>query len=97
MVHAAAVTTEHDHLPHYIAEVSRIEGVITYKTQDSTAGFVRYQSDGGIEYIFVRGLYRRQGLATLLLRDVERLTGHTAYPLPPISPLGAKLFGTETR
>ena len=95
MVNAAAVSTNSDQLPCYVVDVSRIEGVVTYKTLDSTAGFVRYQNDGGVEYIFVRGLYRRQGLATKLLQEVEQLTGCQPYPLPPISPLGAKLFGTE--
>ena len=96
MVHAAVISKNLDQLPGYVTDVTRIEGVVTYKTLDSTAGFVRYQSDGGVEYIFVRGLYRRQGLAARLLQEVEQLTGCQPYPLPPISPLGAKLFGTET-
>ena len=79
-------------LPSFVTEVSRIPGVITFKTRDSTAGFVRYQVDGGIEYIFVRGLYRRQGLATLLLNEVRLETGQEPFALPPISPLGSKLF-----
>ena len=81
-----------DTLPSWITEVSRIEGVVTYKTLDSTAGFVRFQNDGGVEYIFVRGLYRRQGLAQRLLTEVAEITGQTPYALPPISPLGSKLF-----
>lgn len=81
-----------DNLPSWITEVSRIEGVVTYKTLDSTAGFVRFQNDGGVEYIFVRGLYRRQGLAQRLLAEVAEITGQTPYALPPISPLGSKLF-----
>jgi|GEM_PF-1583098 GNAT superfamily N-acetyltransferase len=94
MVHAALAIKNTDQLPSFIVDVTRIEGVVTYKTLDSTAGFVRYQNDGGIEYIFVRGLYRRQGLAKRLLQEVEHLTGCKPHPLPPISPLGAKLFGT---
>ena len=96
MVHAALATENTDQLPGFIVDVTRIEGVITYKTLDSTAGFVRFQNDGGIEYIFVRGLYRRQGIAKRLLQEVEQLTSCKPYPLPPISPLGAKLFGTES-
>lgn len=95
MGNVAVASKNSDQLPAYVVGVTRIEGVITYKTLDSTAGFVRYQNDGGVEYIFVRGLYRRQGLATRLLQEVEQLTGCQPYPLPPISPLGAKLFGTE--
>ena len=96
MVDAAIVLKNSDLLPSYVVDITRIEGVVTYKTLDSTAGFVRYQHDGAVEYIFVRGLYRRQGLARRLLQEVEQLTGCQPYPLPPISPLGAKLFGTET-
>jgi len=81
-----------DSLPPFVTEVSRIPGVITFKTLDSTAGFVRYQVDGGVEYIFVRGLYRRQGLATLLLNEVRLETEQEPFALPPISPLGSKLF-----
>jgi len=88
---AAALTTRAT-LPSFVTEVSRIPGVITFKTRDSTAGFVRYQPDGGVEYIFVRGLYRRQGLATLLLNEVRLETGNEPIALPPISPLGSKLF-----
>lgn len=94
MVDTACALGNSESLPKYVVDVTRIEGVVTYKTLDSTAGFVRYQTDGGIEYIFVRGLYRRQGLASLLLNEVEQLTGCKPYPLPTISPLGAKLFGT---
>jgi GNAT superfamily N-acetyltransferase len=89
---SAATLATRATLPSFVTEVSRIPGVITLKTRDSTAGFVRYQADGGVEYIFVRGLYRRQGLATLLLNEVRLETGREPVALPPISPLGSKLF-----
>lgn len=68
-------------------------GVISFVNANTTLGFVRFNEEGEIEYIFVRRHYRRMGLGRKLVDLVERQTGKRARPLEPISPLGALLFG----
>lgn len=67
-------------------------GVISLVNANTTLGFVRFNEEGEIEYIFVRRHYRRMGLGRKLVDLVERQTGRSARPLEPISPLGALLF-----
>jgi ribosomal protein S18 acetylase RimI-like enzyme len=76
-------------------DVHQIDGIISFTNPNTTLGFVRYNKDAEIEYIFVRPSYRRMGLATRLINMVEEVTGKTATPQPPVSPLGHKLFKTE--
>ena len=68
------------------------DGVITFKNINTTLGFVRYNTEAEIEYIFVNPLFRRQGLAKKLLSIVEEKTKIKPIPQDPISPLGEKLF-----
>ena len=68
------------------------DGVITFKNINTTLGFVRYNTEAEIEYIFVNPLFRRQGLAKKLLSIVEKKTKIKPIPQDPISPLGEKLF-----
>jgi len=68
------------------------DGVITFKNINTTLGFVRYNTEAEIEYIFVNPLFRRQGLAKKLLSIVEEKTKLKPTPQDPISPLGEKLF-----
>ena len=68
------------------------DGVITFKNINTTLGFVRYNTEAEIEYIFVNPLFRRQGLAKKLLSIVEEKTKIRPTPQDPISPLGEKLF-----
>ena len=73
-------------------EVDLSDGVITFKNINTTLGFVRYNTEAEIEYIFVNPLFRRQGLAKKLLSIVEEKTKLKPTPQDPISPLGEKLF-----
>ena len=68
------------------------DGVITLKNANTTLGFVRYNKQAEVEYIFVNPLFRRVGLGKKLLKIVEKKTKIKPTPQMPISPLGEKLF-----
>ena len=68
------------------------DGVITFKNINTTLGFVRYNKEAEVEYIFVNPMFRRKGLAKKLLSMVEKKTKLKPTPQDPISPLGEKLF-----
>ena len=68
------------------------DGVVTFKNINTTLGFVRYNTEAEVEYIFVNPIFRRQGLAKKLLSIVEEKTKIKPTPQDPISPLGEKLF-----
>ncbi|MDC0627642.1 GNAT family N-acetyltransferase [Candidatus Pelagibacter sp.] len=73
-------------------DVDLSDGVITFKNINTTLGFVRYNAEAEVEYIFVNPIFRRQGLAKKLLSIIEEKTKIKPTPLDPISPLGEKLF-----
>jgi len=68
------------------------DGVITFKNINTTLGFVRYNQEAEVEYIFVNPIFRRKGLAKKLLNIIEKKTNLKPTPQDPISPLGEKLF-----
>ena len=72
--------------------IEQIEGIITFKNQNTTLGFVRFNEEAEIEYIYVQNAYRRQGLGKKLLNLVKETTGKEVTPQDPISPLGLQLF-----
>ena len=53
-------------------DISFVEGVVTFKNINTTLGFVRYNEEAEIEYIFVNPIFRRKGLAKKLLQIVEK-------------------------
>ena len=73
-------------------DINLSDGVITFKNINTTLGFVRYNAEAEVEYIFVNTMFRRQGLAKKLLRIVEEKTKIKPTPQDPLSPLGEKLF-----
>ena len=73
-------------------DVDLSDGVITFKNINTTLGFVRYNKEAQVEYIFVNPMFRRKGLAKKLLSMVEKKTKLKPTPQDPISPLGEKLF-----
>jgi hypothetical protein len=73
-------------------DISLSDGIITFKNINTTLGFVRYNKEAEVEYIFVNPLFRRNGLAKKLLKIVEEKTNIKPKPQNPISPLGEKLF-----
>ncbi|MDA9084683.1 GNAT family N-acetyltransferase [Candidatus Pelagibacter sp.] len=73
-------------------DIDLTDGVITFKNINTTLGFVRYNKEAEVEYIFVNPMFRRKGLAKKLLSMVEEKTRIKPTPQDPISPLGEKLF-----
>ena len=73
-------------------EIDETEGVFTFKNENTTIGFVRFNEKGEVEYIFVNPIFRKQGLATKLLELVKEKTGKEIILQEPISPLGSKLL-----
>ena len=55
-------------------EIEETEGVFTFKNENTTIGFVRFNEFGEVEYIFVNQIFRKQGLATKLLLLVKQKT-----------------------
>ena len=73
-------------------ELSETDGVFTFKNSNTTIGFVRFNKNGQVEYIFVNPLFRKKGLAKKLLLLVKEKTGKNIVLQEPISPLGTKLL-----
>ena len=73
-------------------KIEETEGVFTFKNENTTIGFVRFNEKGEVEYIFVNPIFRKQGLATILLQLVKQKTGKEIILQEPISPLGSKLL-----
>ena len=73
-------------------KIDESEGVFTFKNENTTLGFVRFNSIGEVEYIFVNPLFRKKGIATKLLKLVKDKTGKPIVFQKPISPLGNKLL-----
>ena len=70
------------------------DGVFTFKNENTTMGFVRFNHKGEVEYIFVNPIFRKKGLATKLLQLVKQKTGKEIVLQEPISPLGSKLLNS---
>ena len=68
------------------------DGVFTYKNENTTLGFVRFNEIGEVEYIFVNPIFRKKGFAKKLLKLVKKKTGKSIILQPPISPLGDRLL-----
>ena len=73
-------------------DISFSDGGITFKNINTTLGFVRYNQEAEVEYIFVHPLFRRKGLAKKLLKIIQEKTMIKPKPQNPVSPLGEKLF-----
>ena len=67
-------------------------GVFTLKNLNTTLGFVRFNQNGEIEYIFVNPFFRKKGLAKKLIKLVKEKTKKRIIFQKPISPLGEKLL-----
>ncbi len=70
------------------------EDVFTFKNENTTLGFVRFNIKGEVEYIFVNPIFRKKGLAKKLLKLVKEKTGKEIILQEPISPLGQKLLNS---
>ena len=72
--------------------LDKTDGVFTLKNINTTIGFVRFNENGEVEYIFVNPIFRKKGIATKLLKMVKDKTGKKIVLQKPISPLGNKLL-----
>jgi|TARA_B110001452_G_scaffold134410_1_gene111784 hypothetical protein len=72
--------------------LTEADGVFTLKNENTTLGFVRFNSAGEVEYIFVNPLFRKKQLAKSLLKLVRKKTQKKIVFQKPISPLGSKLL-----
>ena len=70
------------------------DGVFTYKNENTTLGFVRFNNKGEVEYIFVNPIFRKKAIAKKLLKLVKKKTGKKIILQEPISPLGSKLLNS---
>ncbi len=70
------------------------DGVFTFKNPNTTIGFVRFNKNGEVEYIFVNPIFRKKGFAKKLLKLVKKETGKKISFQKPISPLGSKLISS---
>ena len=73
-------------------ELVETEGVFTLKNINTTIGFVRFNKNGEVEYIFVNPMFRKKGIAKKLLKLVKNKTQNKIIFQKPISPLGEKLL-----
>ena len=73
-------------------EIKETDGVFTFKNENTTIGFVRFNEIGEVEYIFVNPIFRKKGFAKKLLKLVKNETGKEISFQKPISPLGSKLL-----
>ena len=72
--------------------LNETDGVFTFKNNNTTLGFVRFNSTGEVEYIFVNPIFRKRNLAKKLLKLVRERTQKKIIFQKPISPLGSKLL-----
>ena len=73
-------------------EIKETDGVFTFKNENTTIGFVRFNEKGEVEYIFVNPIFRNKGLAKKLIKLVKEETKKDIVFQKPISPLGEKLL-----
>ena len=71
--------------------LEKTDGVFTLKNLNTTLGFVRFNENGEIEYIFVNPILEK-GLAKKLIKLVKDKTQKEIVFQKPISPLGEKLL-----
>ena len=72
--------------------IQESDGVLILKNDYTTVGFVRFNPESEIEYIFVNPIFRKQGLAKKLLKMVEKKPSKKIILQDSINPLGEKLL-----
>ena len=75
-------------------KLNESDGVFTYKNENTTLGFVRFNDKGEVEYIFVNPIFRKKGIEKKLLKLVKEKTRKEIVFQKPISPLGSKLLNS---
>ena len=70
----------------------KYDGVFSFRNDNTTIGFIRFNEGGEVEYIFVNPLFRKKGIAKKLLKLTRDSIGKKLILQEPISPLGTKLI-----
>ena len=78
-------------------KLDKSDGIFTFKNLNTTIGFVRFNKNSEIEYIFVNPIFRNKGVAKKLLLMVKKETGKKIVFHKPYSPLGLKLIESFKR
>ena len=60
-------------------KIEETDGVFTFKNENTTIGFVRFNEKGEVEYIFVNPIFRKQGLAIKLLLSLIHISEPTRH------------------
>ena len=68
------------------------DGVFTFKNENTTLGFVRFNDFGEVGYIFVNPLFKKKKITKNLLKLVRNKTKKKIFFQKPISPLGSRLL-----
>ena len=61
-------------------QICESDGVIIFKNKNTTLGFIRFNNQSEVEYIFVNPIFRNQGLAKKLLELTKNKTGKSLTP-----------------
>lgn len=69
-----------------------VDGSIRIYYNNTLIARLEYDQLAQVRWIWVEPQYRRQGLAKLMLSEVERRTGLISKPLPPVSESARGLF-----
>ena len=75
-------------------KLDEINGVFTYKNANTRVGFVRFNEDAKVEYIFVNPIYRKKEIAKKILKLVKQKIGKEIILQELVSPLGSKLLNS---
>ena len=73
-------------------KIVETDDVIIFKNINTTIGFVRFNKNGEVEYIFVNPIFRMKGVARKLLKILKNRFKKKIIFQKPISPLGFKLL-----
>ena len=68
--------------------------LFTYKYQNTTQGFVRFNKEAEVQYIFVNSIFRKKRIAKKLSKLVKKKTRKEIIFQEPISPLVSKLLNS---
>ena len=73
-------------------KLDEINSVFTYKNANTRVGFVRFNEDAKVEYIFVNPIFRKKEIVKKILKLVKQKIGEEIILQEPVSLLGSKLL-----
>ena len=75
-------------------KLNEADGVFTYKNENATLGFVRFNEKAEVEYIFVNSIFRKKEIAKKILKLVKQKIGKEIILQEPVSPLRSTLLNS---